>query len=156
MAPTTTAGSALTNLAPSSGATYFEFQVDRPVTPIAGSPQPSYPDSLKRAGVEGQVLAAFVVDTTGHVVVASLKVLKATNPVFAQAVRDAIPGMLLTPATVHGRKVKQLVQQPFVFATAATNRVAPTAAPKTGITPPGTVLQFDTMIVVPRRAPGSP
>jgi protein TonB len=35
---------------------------------------------------------------------------------FEQAVRSALPNMRFLPAEIGGRKVKQLVQQPFVFA----------------------------------------
>jgi protein TonB len=44
------------------------------------------------------------------------KVLKTTHELFASAVRNALPNMKFLPAEVGGRKVKQLVQQPFVFA----------------------------------------
>jgi protein TonB len=95
---------------------YFEFQVEKPVVGAPGSSQPRYPDILRQAGVEGEVLAMFVVDTTGKVESGSFKVLKSTHDLFAQAVRTALPGMRFIPAEVGGRKVKQLVQQPFTFA----------------------------------------
>jgi periplasmic protein TonB len=95
---------------------YFEFQVEKPVVGAPGSSQPRYPDILRQAGVEGEVLAMFVVDTTGKVEAGSFKVLKTTHDLFAQSVRTALPGMRFIPAEVGGRKVKQLVQQPFTFA----------------------------------------
>ena len=95
---------------------YFEFQVEKPVVGAPGSSQPRYPDILRQAGVEGEVLAMFVVDTTGKVEAGSFKVLKSTHDLFAQSVRTALPGMRFIPAEVGGRKVKQLVQQPFTFA----------------------------------------
>jgi periplasmic protein TonB len=45
---------------------YFEFQVEKQVQTASGSPQPRYPDMLKSANIEGEVLAQFVVDTTGR------------------------------------------------------------------------------------------
>jgi TonB family protein len=95
---------------------FFEFQVEDPVTLAAGSRVPRYPDILRQAGVEGEVLAQFVVDTTGLANVASFKTLRSTHDLFAQAVRAALPEMRFTPALVGGRKVKQLVQMPFTFA----------------------------------------
>lgn len=95
---------------------YFDFQVEKPVAPLPGSAGPRYPDILRSGGVEGQVLAQFVVDTTGRVEVASFKVLRSDHAMFEQAVRSALPQMRFLPAEVGGRKVKQLVQQPFVFA----------------------------------------
>jgi protein TonB len=96
--------------------TYFEFQVEKPVVGAPGSTAPRYPEILKSAGVEGEVLAQFVVDTTGRAENGSFKVLKTSHELFALAVKNALPGMRFLPAEVGGKKVKQLVQQPFVFA----------------------------------------
>ncbi len=96
--------------------TYFEFQVEKPVVQAPGSAAPRYPEILKSAGVEGEVLAQFVVDTTGRAENGSFKVLKTSHELFALAVKNALPGMRFLPAEVGGKKVKQLVQQPFVFA----------------------------------------
>jgi periplasmic protein TonB len=95
---------------------YFEFQVEKPVVAAPGSGQPSYPDMLRSAGVEGEVLAQFIVDTTGRAEPGSFKVLKTSHELFAQAVKNALPRMRFLPAEIGGRKVKQLVQQPFNFA----------------------------------------
>jgi protein TonB len=98
------------------GQTFFEFQVEKPVTQAPNSAQPNYPDILRQAGVEGDVLATFVVDTTGRADPSSFKVLRATHQLFEKAVRDALPRMRFIPAEVGGKRVKQLVQQPFSFA----------------------------------------
>ena len=95
---------------------YFEFQVEKPVVPAPGNTGPRYPEMLKSANVEGTVLAQFVVDTTGRVEPGSFKVLKSDHDLFTQAVKSALPNMKFLPAEVGGRKVKQLVQQPFQFA----------------------------------------
>jgi protein TonB len=97
---------------------YFEFQVEKPVVPAPGSTQPRYPDMLRQAGVEGEVLAQFVVDTTGKAEPGSLKILKSSHDLFIQSVKNALPQMKFIPAEVGGRKVKQLVQQPFSFSIA--------------------------------------
>jgi protein TonB len=94
---------------------YFEFQVEKPVVPAPGSASPRYPDMLRQAGVEGEVLAQFVVDTTGRAEPGSLKILKQSHDLFVQSVKNALPQMRFIPAEVGGRKVKQLVQQPFTF-----------------------------------------
>ena len=101
--------------APVENQTYFEYQVEKPVMAVPGSPAPRYPDILKSAGVEGEVVVAFTVDTTGRADVSTLKILKSTHELFAAAVRTALPSMRFLPAEVGGKKVKQLVQQPFVF-----------------------------------------
>lgn len=96
--------------------TYFEFQVQTPVRMAPGSPAPRFPISLKAQGIGGEVLAQFIVDTLGMAVTTSFKVLRSTDTLFAKAVLDALPNMRFTSAEFEGRKVRQLVQQPFVFA----------------------------------------
>lgn len=95
--------------------TYFDFQVEKPVAQIPGSGAPNYPDILRSSSVEGQVLAQFEVDTLGRVVVPSFKVITSSHALFEASVRNALPRMRFLPAEVGGRKVRQLVQQPFVF-----------------------------------------
>lgn len=97
-----------------SGA-YFEFQVDKPVAPAPGSATARYPQILRQAGVEGEVLAQFVVDAEGRAEVGTFKPLKSSHELFAQAVVTALPDMRFVPAEVGGRRVRQLVQQPFAF-----------------------------------------
>jgi protein TonB len=101
--------------APVENQTYFEYQVEKPVMAVPGSPTPRYPDILKSAGVEGEVVVSFVVDTTGRADMSQFHILKTTHELFSAAVRTALPTMRFLPAEVGGKKVKQLVQQPFVF-----------------------------------------
>jgi protein TonB len=96
--------------------TYFEFQVEKPVMQAPNSPSPQYPDILRQAGVEGEALVSFVVDTSGRADVASFKVIRTTHDLFATAVKNALPRMRFIPAEVGAQKVRQLVQQPFSFA----------------------------------------
>ena len=96
-------------------AVYFEYQVEQPVTPVQGSGAIRYPDLLRQAGVEGEVLVQFVVGPDGGADVGSLKVLRETHELFTQAVRNALPQMRFNPARVGGKAVRQLVQQPFTF-----------------------------------------
>jgi len=95
---------------------YHESQVERPVMLAPNSATPAYPDVLRQAGVEGEVLVSFVVDTTGRVEVSSFKVLRATHEFFATAVKNALPRMRFIPAELGTHKVRQLVQQPYSFA----------------------------------------
>lgn len=95
--------------------TYFEFQVEKQVAPAPGNPGPRYPDMLRSANVEGEVLVQFVVDTTGRVENGSVKILKSSHDLFTNSVRSALNSMKFYPAEIGGRKVKQLVQQPFNF-----------------------------------------
>lgn len=95
---------------------YGELEVEKPVMPAPNSAAPAYPDMLRQAGVEGEALVSFVVDTTGRVEAGSFKVIRATHDLFAAAVRNALPRMRFIPAEVGSNKVRQLVQQPFSFA----------------------------------------
>lgn len=94
---------------------YFDFQVEKPVVMAPGAQGPAYPDMLRTAGIEGTVLAQFVVDTTGRADMATFRALKSDNDLFTTSVRNALQRMRFLPAEVGGRKVKQLVQQPFQF-----------------------------------------
>jgi protein TonB len=93
---------------------YMEFQVEKTVEKIGGD-APTYPEMLKSQGVEGQVLAQFVVNESGRYEAGSLKILNSSNPAFTAAVKDALPRMKFSAAQIGGRKVQQLVQMPFQF-----------------------------------------
>ena len=94
---------------------YFEYQVDKPARRVPGTAVPQYPDSLKAAKIEGEVVVAFTVDTAGIVVPGSVHILKSTHAMFTAAVRDAISNLRFTPAELNGVKVRQMVQAPYVF-----------------------------------------
>ncbi|MEO6864345.1 MAG: M56 family metallopeptidase [Gemmatimonadaceae bacterium] len=102
--------------------TYFAYQVTTPASIRPGSPTPRYPDALRSKHVEGEVHATFVVDATGRVEQGSIRVTRATNQLFADAVRAALPQMQFAPAAIRGIHVKQLVELPFTFATAGSSK----------------------------------
>jgi TonB family protein len=81
-----------------------------------GGPHPIYPPALLRAHIAGEVLFQFYVDTTGHAEMRSLRLVSSTNPQFALACRSALPQWTFVPAVFDGKKVRELVQQPFTFA----------------------------------------
>jgi len=95
--------------------TYYEYQVEKAVSPRPSNPAPRYPDMLRSANVEGEVLAEFVLDTTGRPNMETFKVLKSSHDDFSEAVRKSLPNMVFYPAEVGGKKVKQVVQMPFQF-----------------------------------------
>jgi TonB family protein len=101
--------------APPAQPAYFEFQVTQTVRQLSGHP-PAYPPALLEAHIGGHVLVQFVVDTTGRPEMRTFKVLMSSNPMFADAVREALPSMRYEPAKLQGRRVRQVVQQPFNFA----------------------------------------
>ena len=95
--------------------TYYDFQVEKVAAQIPNVGNPVYPEMLKNAGVEGEVQVQFVIDTTGRADLSTFKVLKSAHAQFTEAVHKALPQMRFFPAEVGGKKVKQLVQLPFLF-----------------------------------------
>jgi len=96
--------------------TYFEFQVEKPAEMLSDSPKPKYPSVLESSGIAGEVQAQFVVRSDGKADMDSFKVLKSTNELFTQAVKNVLPRMHFSPAMIGGKPVNQLVQQSFQFA----------------------------------------
>ncbi len=90
-------------------------QVDEPVR-IIRIPKPSYPPALQQAGIDGSVVAQYVVDTLGRAEPLSWKVLESTRPQFENPAREAIMRGSFKPARNKGRAVRQLIQQTIRFA----------------------------------------
>jgi periplasmic protein TonB len=103
-------------IGPVTNQTYFEFQVEKPAEMLAESPKPKYPSVLESSGIAGEVQAQFVVSSSGKADMDSFKVLKSTNELFTQAVKNVLPRMKFSPAMIGGKPVNQLVQQSFQFA----------------------------------------
>jgi protein TonB len=95
---------------------YFDFQVEKQAAQFPSNPKPTYPDMLQTAGIAGEVLVQFVIDTTGHVEMGTFKLIKSDNDLFTQSVKSVLPKMRFYAAEVGGRKVKELVEEPFAFA----------------------------------------
>lgn len=108
---------------------YFEFQVERQATPRPSSVAPVYPPELRAKGVEGMVLAQFVVGTDGRADMRTFKVLRSSHEQFTRAVYDAVKAMQFQPARIDGAVVKQVVQQPFVFSLPKRDTSAPAPRP---------------------------
>jgi len=99
-----------------AGASPFSAdQVDKQVTVVPGAAPPRYPELLRSSGVEGQVIVLFVVDEHGRSEEESIRFVRSDNRLFEDAVRVALRRMRFVPAEVGGRRVRQLVQMPFVF-----------------------------------------
>jgi TonB family protein len=74
-----------------------------------------YPEELRRENMEGSVLLSFVVDEQGRPLDGSVRLVKATHALFAQAVLGFLPKQRFEPARIGGCPVAQLVQWPFNF-----------------------------------------
>jgi protein TonB len=93
----------------------FDFQVEKPAAAAPTNQPPTYPNQLRAANIEGQVIAKFVVDTNGRADMRTFEIIKSDHDLFTNAVRNSLPNFRFFPAELGGRKVKQLVQMPFVF-----------------------------------------
>ena len=96
-------------------ATFRADQVERQVTLLGGAPLPDYPEALRSAGIAGQVVAEFTVNERGLVEPDSVRFVRSDNVLFERSVRSVLGRMRFAPAEIGGRKVRQLVQMPFVF-----------------------------------------
>lgn len=99
----------------STGGTFRADQVERQVALMPGSLPPRYPEALRSSGVEGQVVAVFVVNELGRAEADSIRFARSDNRLFKEAVKESLRRMRFVPAEIGGRKVRQLVQMPFVF-----------------------------------------
>jgi TonB family protein len=91
------------------------FIIETSVVFVSGAPMPVYPAALRSERLVGEVLARFVVDTSGLVELTSMKILKATHPLFVESVRMTVAKWRFTPAKREGKLVRQLVQRRFDF-----------------------------------------
>lgn len=100
---------------PSSRGGEAGFSVAEMAPEVLSGLLPLYPDLLRQAGVEGQVVLEARVDSMGRVQKGSVSVVFATHPGFVDAARQAMMSMLFRPARVNGRAVAMLVRVPFAF-----------------------------------------
>ena len=91
-----------------------------PVTPPVRlwSPPLTYPPAMFVAGVEGEVLLQALVDSTGHVVPSSVRVVRSSNSAFDAPAAAMLRGTRFRPARQGGRPVNALVEVPVDFALA--------------------------------------
>lgn len=98
-------GSWASDIAVSGNEVYAEGLVEeRPA--LLSAPAPVYPALLKQAGVQGRVILPAVIDTTGRVEPASVRIMKSSHPAFNQPTTDWVLKALFRPARLHGRGVR--------------------------------------------------
>ena len=95
--------------------TFRADQVERQVVVLAGAPLPEYPEALRIAGIEGEVVAEFAVNELGRIEADSVRIVRSSNVLFDRSVRNVLRRMRFAPAEIGGRKVRQLVRMPFLF-----------------------------------------
>ena len=80
--------------------------------PMDGNAQPEYPESLREAGVQGTVIARFVVRADGSV--GDVRVVRGPEDLH-DAVREALRRWRFRPATVNGHAISVYRTMPFRF-----------------------------------------
>jgi len=77
---------------------YEDFEVDQRVDIKPPIVRPRYPEALRKDGIEGQVVATWIVDTLGRAEVSSFHVESSSHRYFSAAVREALSAMRFLPA----------------------------------------------------------
>ena len=99
----------------SDSVTYLATNVDRSAVSASGNPKPVYPPDLLHRSVEAAFSVYFVVDTAGRVDMATLDTPPSVDSRFIKAVRDVLVRWRFVPGEIRGRRVRQLLEQPFEF-----------------------------------------
>ena len=84
--------------------------------------RPFYPDSLFDAQVAGELLAEFVVGTSGEALMDTFSWITTTHRSLVEPVRRAVREQRFVPAVRKGRVVQQVMQLPFTFVPDSTAR----------------------------------
>jgi protein TonB len=108
----TRADSAVTSIR--GDAPLTDDQVDVAAAALAGQRGPVYPEGLRVVGVEGRVMARFIIEKNGRVE-SEPTILSATADEFASSVRRYLSIARYRPALKNGEPVRQLAEQEFMF-----------------------------------------
>ncbi len=101
-------GSRASGIVVSGNEVYAEALVEeRPA--LLSAPAAVYPALLRQAGIQGRVILPVVIDTTGRVEPASVRIMKSPDPAFDQPTKDWLLNALFRPARLHGRGVRVFI-----------------------------------------------
>ena len=75
----------------------------------------SYPEALRRAGVNGTVQVEFVVGVDGKVEGSSIEIIAASPPALGPAAKSAVEKFTFKPGQVNGKPVRTRVAIPLVY-----------------------------------------
>ncbi len=79
---------------------------------LLSAPPPIYPPLLRQAGIQGRVVLRAIVDTTGRVEPASIRIVKSPSAGFEQPTKDWVLKALFRPARMHGQAVRVFISLP--------------------------------------------
>ncbi|HEX7336982.1 MAG TPA: TonB family protein [Gemmatimonadales bacterium] len=100
---------------PAAGRRLFDLTAVDQVPALKEELHPRYPDSLRRAGVQGWVEVEYVVNHRGRVEGHSVRVLAGSHPAFVLSALEAIRGARFRPAQRGSHPVAVLVRQTIRF-----------------------------------------
>jgi len=103
--------------APARDVVYLATTEDARFKPavLISQPVPKYPPVLQEVGLSGRVVLQFIVDTTGRVEFASIRVIESTNLGFEGPARESVAAAVFHPARLGPQPVRQRSQQPIRF-----------------------------------------
>jgi TonB family protein len=78
-------------------------------------PVPEYPEALRDAGRQGQVMTQFVVGADGSVEPATVEIISSSDSAFDTSARDMVARCRFRAGTVNDEAVRVLTQMPVVF-----------------------------------------
>ncbi|HEY3278906.1 MAG TPA: energy transducer TonB [Gemmatimonadales bacterium] len=83
---------------------------------IISQPAIRYPPEMQALRIGGTVMVEATLETTGHVVPASVQIVQSPNPAFDAEARRVVIATVYRPARLRGRPVAILIRQPITFA----------------------------------------
>ncbi len=89
--------------------------VDEPPALIT-HPAIRYAPEMQALRIGGTVIVEATLDTTGHVLPATVKGVQTPNPVFDAESKRVVQAAVYRPARVHGRAARVTIRQPITFA----------------------------------------
>jgi len=75
-----------------------------------------YAPEMQALRIGGTVIVEATLDTTGHVLPATVKVVQTPNPVFDAESKRVVEAAVYRPARVHGRPARVTIRQAITFA----------------------------------------
>jgi TonB family protein len=75
-----------------------------------------YAAEMQALRIGGTVVVEAALDTTGHVVPATVRIVQSPNPVFNAEARRIVVAATYRPARIGGRPVRAVIRQPITFA----------------------------------------
>jgi TonB family protein len=94
---------------------YEEVAVEKRAEPVTANAKPRYPSRMLSRGIESNFHVYFVVDSSGTVDEKTVEWPRSVQEEFTRAVAEVLFRWRFVPAELGGRRVRQRVEQPFIF-----------------------------------------